>query len=119
MKDQKEKLKEKKQKAQEKRHKNNENFNEVEADNDRKRSEFKKKLESFEIRKKEVTDKQMMKIREIMKKEKQNYLKTLERRKEFDEHKSAFNDNILKYQNTVINRSDLKESSAELSKVSA
>lgn len=61
----------------------------------------------------------MMQIREIMKKEKLNYEKIIENKKKFENEKLNYYDNILRYQSSVITRSDLKESSCELSKLSA
>jgi len=119
LKEQKEKLKEKKLKFQEKRHKNSENVHEHEAENERFRSELKKKLDTFEIRKREVSEKQRIKINEIIKKEEHNHKKILEKKKIFENEKQNFHNNILRYQSSVINRSDLKESSSELSRLSA
>lgn len=119
MKEQKEKLKEKKQKIQEKKHRNSENIYEHEAENERRRSELKKKLDNFEIRKREVSEKQTIKIQEIIKKEELNLQKILENKKKFEAEKTNYYDNILRYQSSVITRSDLKESSSELSRLSA
>jgi len=54
-----------------------------------------------------------------MKKEQQNYDKLMENKKKFDAEKLTFNGNVLRYQSQILTRSDLKESSCELSKISA
>lgn len=100
-------------------HKNSENLYEQEADNVIRRSELKQKLDNFDSRKREVSEKQRMKIQEIIKKEDHNFTKILENKKKFDIEKLNYYDNILKYQSSVITRSDLKESSSELSRLSA
>lgn len=101
------------------RSKNNENFNELEIDNERKRSEFKKKLESFEMRKREISEKQMRKIAELINKERRSLRKIRENKKKFENEKQTYYENVLKYQNSVIQRSDLRESSFGLKRISA
>jgi hypothetical protein len=119
LKEQREKLKEKKEKIKEKREKNNENYFEQASDDEKRRSEFKKKLDSYELKKRQVSERRISQIKEIIKRENQKYEKILENKKKFEAEKTSYYDNILKYQSSVITRSDLKESSCELSKISA
>ncbi len=107
------------EKRQNKRSRNSENFNELEVENQRKRSEFKKKLDSFEQRKREISEKQKEKIMDIINREKISLQKIKENKKKNEEDKQTYYDNILRYQTSVITRGDLKESSSELSRLSA
>lgn len=82
----------------------------MENDNERKKSEFKKKLDHFEIKKREVSEKQFEKIKEIQEKDKINFEKIKDKRIKLEKDKEHFYNHVLKYQTTIISRSDLKES---------
>jgi thymidylate kinase len=107
------------EKREEKKNRNCENFLELDNENQRKRIELKKKLDGFEKRKREISEKNRVKITEMMEKERQSLIKIQEKKKKSDEEKNIYYDNILKYQTSVIKRGDLKESSSELSRTSA
>ena len=107
------------EKREEKKNKNSENFLELDMENQRKRVEFKKKLDGFGKRIREISEKNRNKVAEIMEKERQSMVKIQEKNKKTEEEKQVYYDNILKYQSSVIKRGDLKESSSELSRMSA
>lgn len=107
------------EKKEEKKNRNSENFAELDNENARRRIALKKKLDGFEKRKIEITQKNQAKMAEIMEKERQSLEKINEKRKKKDEDKQVYYNNILKYQSSVIKRSDIKESSTELSRMSA
>lgn len=92
---------------------------ELDNENQRKRTEFKKKLDVFEKRKREISEKNRLKIAGMMEKEKQSMQKIQEKLKKSDNEKQIYYGNILRYQTSVIRRGDLKESSSELSRTSA
>ncbi len=95
LKEQREKLKEKKEKIKEKREKNNENYFEQASDDEKRRSEFKKKLDSYELKKRQVSERRISQIKEIIKRENQKYEKILENKKKFEAEKTSYYDNIL------------------------
>jgi hypothetical protein len=106
-------------KREEKKNRNCENFLELDNENQKKRIQLKKRLDEFEKRKREITEKNKLKILEMMEKERQSLIKIQEKKKKSEEEKQTYYNNILKYQTSVIKRGDLKESSSELSKTSA
>lgn len=119
LKKRKEELKKEMEKREEKKNRNCENFLELDNENQKKRIELKKKLDGFEKRKREISEKNRIKISEIMEKERQSLIRIQEKKKKSDDEKNIYYDNILKYQTSVIKRGDLKESSSELSRTSA
>jgi len=92
---------------------------ELDNENAKKRLALKKKLDGFEKRKLEISQKNKNKIAEIMEKERQSMEKINEKKKKNEEEKQIYYNNILQYQSSVIKRSDIKESSCELSRSSA
>lgn len=106
-------------KREEKKNRNSENFLELDNENFKRRQELKKKLDGFEIRRREISEKNRLKISEIMEKERQSFLKIKEKKKLNEMEKLTFYDDILKYQTNAIKRGDLKESSLGLSRTSA
>jgi hypothetical protein len=104
---------------EQKKKRNCENFLELDNENQKKRQELIKKLDVFEKRKREVSEKNRIKIYEIMEKERQSLMKIQEKKKQSENEKNIYYDNILKYQTSVIKRGDLKESSSELSRATA
>lgn len=107
------------EKREEKKNRNCENFLELDNENQRRRIELKKKLDGFEKRKREISEKNRIKIAEMMEKERQSMQKIIEKKKKSEDEKQIYYDNILRYQTSVIKRGDLKESSSELSRTSA
>lgn len=104
---------------EEKKNRNSMNFIELDQANNKKRQALKKKLDKIDGRKKEITQKNKEKIDEIMEKERRSLEKINEKKKKQEEEKQIYYNNILKYQSSVIKRSDIKESSTELSRSSA
>lgn len=104
---------------EEKKKRNNDNFQELDNENQKKRLELIKKLDVFEKRKREVSEKNRIKISEMMEKERQSLIKIQEKKKQSENEKNTYYDNILRYQTSVIKRGDLKESSSELSRATA
>jgi hypothetical protein len=104
---------------EEKKKRNCENFLELDNENQKKRLDLIKKLDVFEKRKREVSEKNRIKISEMMEKERQSLLRIQEKKKQKENEKNIYYDNILRYQTSVIKRGDLKESSSELSRATA